>query len=956
MLKGGGKMKIQNLTLKNWKCFRDEKSFEFDEGINLIHGENEAGKSSAIDGLRRAFFDKHTTSGEKMRAIQPWGSEGLSPTVKVGFEKNGNEYRIKKKFLHSESSLLEKKVQGEWERISEGDAADKKIIDMIGGSLPGRGASKPKHWGLAQALWTQQGKIIPEGEFNNSFKERIRKMIGDFVPSEKGSKVSDKIEKELQNNLTPKNRDPAAGGELKELENEIDKYKNKVQDLREKFEETEEIRVELEDKKIEKNELEEKKEKAEQRLTEAEELVKDAVAHKDLREEKEDELSETKKIFEKIDEKIKNIEERERNIEEEIEERENLGDEIEELMEDKETKSERIDELRKEKDDLRNGLDENEYILDDYREVEQIIQKKKGISHISEKQEEVEKLNEDIKDIEQEIQEKDAPDKGEFDELKELHDKLHEKEIQMETIGLQANIIANSEVEGSISLDDEEESFELNKGDEKEWTTPQNLSLEIGNLVNVNIRSGSEDVKELKNKIEKYKNQFESRTEVYGTNDIEKLREMMESLKGLKRRVNKKEGKLSGIELPKLPSMEDTNGVCPFCDNEHRDGRPYQREGDYDNHIEDCASDKDKISLLKSLNKRLETQIEIKWNQINDNKIVEKYKNSEELTNRGREIQEEIDGLKGEREKLKDKRDELQKVIMKVRKEEKIIENEISDLRDEKSSLEGKIDSEREELEKLKDDDMDMDKRKDERDELEIKVKRLEKRVDKLQEEKQKKEDRPFEELKQAENSLGSIKEEIQELDKKISELRGQLKQKVKEGIYSKLTNAEEKLSSLKREKERKEKRVRSIELLYDLINYHKEESMRTVMKPLEDNINEDLERIIGRDKYKVRLDEEVKPGKIEPKTWDTKADTDLLSYGTKEQIAFSFRLSLGKILSEQEDQLVILDDPLANTDNPRLHRSIGVLEDYSDDLQIFLITCDKTKYSGLSEPNIIEL
>lgn len=82
----------------------------------------------------------------------------------------------------------------------------------------------------------------------------------------------------------------------------------------------------------------------------------------------------------------------------------------------------------------------------------------------------------------------------------------------------------------------------------------------------------------------------------------------------------------------------------------------------------------------------------------------------------------------------------------------------------------------------------------------------------------------------------------------------------------------------------------------------------------------------------------------------------DDLSYGTKEQLAFSIRLALADILSEDENQMVVLDDPLTNTDNTRLRKALDLLECYGRKVQILLITCDKSKYAGLNRKNMIEI
>ncbi|NLJ04844.1 MAG: hypothetical protein GX435_03930, partial [Exilispira sp.] len=82
----------------------------------------------------------------------------------------------------------------------------------------------------------------------------------------------------------------------------------------------------------------------------------------------------------------------------------------------------------------------------------------------------------------------------------------------------------------------------------------------------------------------------------------------------------------------------------------------------------------------------------------------------------------------------------------------------------------------------------------------------------------------------------------------------------------------------------------------------------------------------------------------------------DNLSFGTEEQIWFLFRLALGRLLSHEEKQLVVLDDPLANTDVSRLHRALQILEDAANQLQIIVVTCDIDKYNWLSNANYITM
>ena len=64
-------------------------------GLNVIAGDNEEGKSTLLQALRAALFDKYTSSVAD--AYRPYG-ESVSPRVGLLFEIDGVEYRLDKVF------------------------------------------------------------------------------------------------------------------------------------------------------------------------------------------------------------------------------------------------------------------------------------------------------------------------------------------------------------------------------------------------------------------------------------------------------------------------------------------------------------------------------------------------------------------------------------------------------------------------------------------------------------------------------------------------------------------------------------------------------------------------------------------------------------------------------------------------------------------------------------------
>jgi predicted nucleic acid-binding Zn-ribbon protein len=151
-------MIIKNVTVENWRTLRDPATLEFCDGINVVCGDNGRGKSTVMEALRMAFFDRHGTAAEEVKRIRPWGC-GLTPKVRVEFRHGGKDYRLTKQFLGPKSCLVERfdESTGAYARFMEADSADAWLRSVMDAEAPAKGASKPENWGLAALLWIPQG-------------------------------------------------------------------------------------------------------------------------------------------------------------------------------------------------------------------------------------------------------------------------------------------------------------------------------------------------------------------------------------------------------------------------------------------------------------------------------------------------------------------------------------------------------------------------------------------------------------------------------------------------------------------------------------------------------------------------------------------------------------------------------------------------------------------------------
>jgi DNA repair exonuclease SbcCD ATPase subunit len=68
-------MILRRLQVQHLRCFRNLISVgPFGDGINLLYGPNESGKSTLLEAAALALLDKHSTTGKDIDSFVPWGT------------------------------------------------------------------------------------------------------------------------------------------------------------------------------------------------------------------------------------------------------------------------------------------------------------------------------------------------------------------------------------------------------------------------------------------------------------------------------------------------------------------------------------------------------------------------------------------------------------------------------------------------------------------------------------------------------------------------------------------------------------------------------------------------------------------------------------------------------------------------------------------------------------------
>jgi hypothetical protein len=232
-------MKLLRIKVEQLRQFR--QPFELsglEPGLNLFTGPNEAGKSTVVRAIRAAFFERHRSSS--VEDLLPWGEPSATPTVEIDFSIHDRVFSLKKSFLKKGRCELHKQ-----DGDLDGEAAEQYLAELLGFEFPGRGSSKPEHWGIPGLLWIEQGtgQDIAEsvGNATDHLRKALDRSVSD-VSSGVGDEVINKVRKQRDALLTNNGRPRAAYAEaidahstllvsLEEMDRRIDQYQRQVDQL-----------------------------------------------------------------------------------------------------------------------------------------------------------------------------------------------------------------------------------------------------------------------------------------------------------------------------------------------------------------------------------------------------------------------------------------------------------------------------------------------------------------------------------------------------------------------------------------------------------------------------------------------------------------------------------------------------------------------------------------------------
>jgi hypothetical protein len=223
-------MRIRDIEVWDFRKLRHVMVSGLKDGINVITGENETGKSTLLASVQAALFQRHNVTGKVLDEMQPFGC-AVRPQVKLGFEVNQGNYQLRKVFGGSNGSA--EVVDPGGLRFSNHDA-DHKLEELLNFQAASRGGTKFHELGIWPLFWVEQGTTFQALNINPGVRATVqsslRKEVGDILVGESGSRLKNRFVELYGRFFTAKTGVPT--GELSAARKDLAKLEALLNDKR----------------------------------------------------------------------------------------------------------------------------------------------------------------------------------------------------------------------------------------------------------------------------------------------------------------------------------------------------------------------------------------------------------------------------------------------------------------------------------------------------------------------------------------------------------------------------------------------------------------------------------------------------------------------------------------------------------------------------------------------------
>lgn len=895
-------MILRSLTVSGLRCFRNPIELkDFSEGTNIIYGPNESGKSTLVTGLALAFLNRHDMTGDAIEAFRPWGTS-LSPLIRTEFMFGDKRYCLEKGFLDNAKSVLSEWDGIRYQRLDEGKAADDKVRRMMQAEFSGRGLSKNTQWGLAHLLWMPQGtdRFSSPSLAEPGVEDYFRQAMGATIFSKKDDKLLGLISKRYADIFTPKTGDFKANSEVSLAKQKVAAAKDQLDRALRDLEAIREAESDLllHDSRLAELETRSANLKQErQNLTGQLERIRDLKSERDTMKARLQTATQAWETVKKEWQQVSNLKKTIADTRLEIARKEKA---VIPLKADLDKVSKELDSKRAIEKDLEKGIKETNKDFQKANDLEQAKNRLESTRNLAAQVKSAQDLTKKISDLEKELSKQPCPGITDVKSAEDSKSRIDAREAEARAQGLAIDVTAYTDFDMIVSTSEDEKTYTIRPSEPLSLVSADRMTLDIRGLGRIEIKSGSTDVKRLLEQISTEKRALKEILDRYG----------VETLSDLKERYNW--GVRQDLQLNTL-----------------RDN------------LKTTLGSGNTLRLLESQLQKEETTLREQCLRlgISQEELAEAETPDVDL------LKNRLDGLNKQRDNLGREILELDKLEQSLSKQVAKLEQEISNLRTSAEISSGEL------KRRLESYDSNEEKLKSALTEKEEGKNCIEKHLAELERQIPKNAAEIERNAIRLEQKIKEIDEEtIPGLRDKRAVLRGKLDEAGNRGLYSEAVQCEEALKIAESNQAIALRKAQGIRLLQYLGRSRKDQLLDSLTEPIRDEATRIFRIITGSPERSLELSSDLSLSgiKIDQEDSETIGPIWDFSIGTQEQLMMSVRLALGHFLGQVERQLVVLDDPLVNTDPHRLERILDLLEAASKTLQIIILTCHIDRYEGI--------
>jgi DNA repair protein SbcC/Rad50 len=894
---------LRSLRVQGWRCFANPVFVgPFADGLNVLHAANATGKSTLFEALLRGLLDGHRVSGREVENLRPWG-RGLSPAVTVEFAHGGVDYRLTKQFLDRPSAELERREDGCWVRLADGEAADERVRELLTRNPPGRGLARPEHWGLAQVLWAPQGDLtVPK--LSGDLVADIRTALGAQVSGPGSGPLEARIAAAYLRCYTP-------GGQFKRgkdappvvrLRQNLEEARTAQRVAREQQHLFEETARQLEDLHARRAHAKRDAEELTRALRAARAQVE---TYKALRSEKAQRA-----------ERAKAAEAQHGELQQRIEAITAAARELRAAREDLARRESELPALAREVEAREREMARTKAQVEDVRKTRDVIEATAQRAALARRYlEYVDRaaaLDDRLRRIATATVTRGhyqhlrcrlvAPDAKQLRAIRNAMKERDDARIRFEAALITLEIVPAQQGEAVVIAGEQTGTRPLAAGVPARIAGSPEVVVDLPGVARLRARGPAGSIAEVRSEHDRAVRRLQALTEGFGTADVETLEALREQAMELDAQIAAAETQIDTLlaaetaerleaartsaaaMVMQLRASHPEWGDAPPDAEALRQTAESQRRAFLDTiDVAEAEREQAQAALNLVLEQRAAVAAQLEATQRQERSLAATLAT---LTHDGQPDAERHRALR-----------RLALAWSAARAGLEEIEQQVADFGDDPSAV----------------------------------VATLEKQLQAA-----------------ADTATTALEQEKSE--------EGRLTQLSMQGPYTALARAEEAVARLERETAADELRLAAIRLLHDTVEQCRRAAIAAVAGPVEAAATRTLQRIAGHRLGRVRLSDSFEPVHVEPGTAAAPVPLESMSGGEREQIALATRLALADVLAQGERQLVVLDDVLVATDAGRLARVMRVLEEAAQRLQLLILTCHPERYAGLDGTTFFDL